>query len=186
MPFDPDAGMHLPEPAADAEQVRRRQHVLRDLGLTAQADPEFDTIAAALATEAGAPYAMVNLFHAEQTFIGLFTADDVPNVKRTMRPDHGWCPDVVERANALVLPDVMSYPRFAGNPVVDRIGIRSYAGAPLIHTAHGQQTVLGTVCFVDRVQRPNETGRPALELIKRFRDEAMQAIQRRTRRADER
>ncbi|MFD0427524.1 GAF domain-containing protein [Streptomyces zhihengii] len=69
--------------------------------------------------------------------------------------DHGFCPEVVDRRKALVLPDVFSSPRFAGNTVVDLIGIRTYAGAPLVHG----DTVLGTVCFVGPVERDLSTGR---------------------------
>ena len=39
---------------------------------------------------------------------------------------------MVVRRKALVLEDVSDYPRFAGNPVVDEFGIRSYLGAPLV------------------------------------------------------
>ena len=70
---------------------------------------------------------------------------------RIMAKDHGWCPHVVVRRLPLVLDDVCDYPRFAGNPVVDEIGIRSYLGAPLIDRTG---TALGTICIVDREPRP--------------------------------
>jgi GAF domain-containing protein len=50
---------------------------------------------------------------------------------------------------------------FAGNPVVDEIGIRSYLGAPLIDWTGA---TLGTICVLDREPRP--WGRPGLEFIK--------------------
>jgi GAF domain-containing protein len=65
------------------------------------------------------------------------------------------------RRKALVLEDVRDYPRFAGNPVVDEFGIRSYLGAPLIDTAG---MALGTVCVADFEPRP--WGRAGLETIK--------------------
>lgn len=49
---------------------------------------------------------------------------------RHMAREYGFCPHVVVRRKALVLEDVRDYPRFAGNPVVDEYGIRSYLGAP--------------------------------------------------------
>jgi GAF domain-containing protein len=58
----------------------------------------------------------------------------------------------VVRRKALVLDDVCDYPRFAGNPVVDKIGIRSYLGAPLLDDRTG--TALGTVCVVATEPRP--------------------------------
>ncbi|MYX42409.1 GAF domain-containing protein, partial [Streptomyces sp. SID89] len=68
---------------------------------------------------------------------------------------------VVVRRKALVLEDVRDYPRFAGNPVVDEYGIRSYLGAPLIDST---RTVLGTVCVVAMEPRP--WGREGLDAIK--------------------
>lgn len=78
-----------------------------------------------------------------------------------MARDHGYCPHVVARRKALVLEDVCDYPRFAGNPVVDEIGIRSYLGAPLIDRT---DTALGAVCVVDTV--PRQWGLAGLETIK--------------------
>jgi GAF domain-containing protein len=68
---------------------------------------------------------------------------------------------VVVRRLPLVLDDVCDYPRFAGNPVVDEFGIRSYLGAPLIDRTG---TTLGTICIVDLEPRP--WGRPGLDFIK--------------------
>ncbi|MGW0085675.1 GAF domain-containing protein [Streptomyces sp. NPDC003393] len=84
-----------------------------------------------------------------------------PEVGRHLARDHSFCPHVVARRRALVLEDVRDYPRFAGNPVVDEFGIRSYLGAPLIDSTG---MVLGTVCVVDVVPRP--WGREGLDTIK--------------------
>ncbi len=157
-PADPDAA--------------QRVHRLRELGLGDRPDPEFDEFARTLAGAAGAPLAMVNFIDQDrQYFAGLYApslvtagtggGDTADDPARTMDRDHGWCPHVVVRRKALVLDDVCSYPRFAGNPVVDEIGIRSYIGAPLIDRTG---TALGTICVVDREPRP--WGRPGLEFIK--------------------
>ncbi|MGV9349216.1 GAF domain-containing protein [Streptomyces spiralis] len=84
-----------------------------------------------------------------------------PEVGRYLARDHSFCPHVVARRKALVLEDVRDYPRFAGNPVVDEFGIRSYLGAPLIDSTG---MVLGTVCVVDIAPRP--WGREGLDTIK--------------------
>lgn len=84
-----------------------------------------------------------------------------PEVGRYLARDHGFCPHVVARRRALVLEDVRDYPRFAGNPVVDVFGIRSYLGAPLIDSTG---MVLGTVSVVDVAPRP--WGREGLDTIK--------------------
>ncbi|MBA2950795.1 GAF domain-containing protein [Streptomyces himalayensis] len=93
-------------------------------------------------------------------------------VNRYMARDHGYCPHVVVRRKALVLEDVCDFPRFAGNPVVDEIGIRSYMGAPLIDRTG---IALGTVCVVDTEPRP--WGRAGLETIKSMAAELTERIQ---------
>ncbi|GAA3486790.1 hypothetical protein GCM10018987_08690 [Streptomyces cremeus] len=91
-----------------------------------------------------------------------------------MARDHGYCPHVVARRKALVLEDVCDYPRFAGNPVVDEIGIRSYLGAPLIDR---DGIALGAICVVD--VKPRQWGREGLETIKAMAAELMTQIGRR-------
>jgi GAF domain-containing protein len=152
-----------------------RADLLRALGLDGP-EPELDAVAKRLAQEARVPYAMVNIFGAEQQqFFGLHTPgeeSELPTVGRSMPLDHGYCPEVVDRKKALVLPDVFASPRFSGNTVVDRIGIRTYAGAPLLHG----DTVLGTLCFVGPVERDLSTGRRSLDLIKQRRDDLMNLL----------
>ncbi|MFF5019486.1 GAF domain-containing protein [Streptomyces sp. NPDC001165] len=154
-----------------------RLEVLRSLRLTGP-DPELDAFAWQLAQDAGVPYAMVNIFGDEQQFFGLCTPGDdseLPTVGRSMSLDHGFCPEVVAKRKALVLPDVFAHPRFSGNAVVDLIGIRTYAGAPLLHGG----TVLGTVCFVGPEDKPQSTGQASLALIKERRDEVLHFLYRR-------
>jgi GAF domain-containing protein len=145
-----------------------------------RSDPQLDEFARQLAHDAGVPYAMVNLFTGgEQHFLGLWTPDGhgtLPAVGRHMPLGHGFCPEVVARRTALVLPDVYAHPRFAGNAVVDLINIRTYTGAPLIHDSG---TVLGTVCFVGPQALPRETGQASLALIKDRRDQVMDYIRHR-------
>ncbi|WP_405798131.1 GAF domain-containing protein [Streptomyces sp. NBC_01506] len=187
MTYDTEAGLHLPAPDAD---LAGREARLRELGIGDMPDAEFDAFATQLAQAAGAPYAMVNFITGHQFFAGLHTPSapqsgaggpetgGAPEVSRIMSRDHGYCPDVLNRRKALVLPDVYAYPRFASNEVVDLIGIRTYAGAPLIDER--TDTVLGTVCFVGTDPRGKETGRDTLQLIKESRDELMRMIYQRT------
>ncbi|TMR38178.1 GAF domain-containing protein [Actinomadura geliboluensis] len=163
----------------DAE-LQQRIHLLTELGL-GESDEQFDAFAAELATAFAAqlgeggevPYAMVNLVTSEQYFVGLHCPDDKGQVGRTMSRDHGYCPEVVRRRKALVLPDVYAHPRFSTNKVADQIGIRTYAGAPLIHL---DGTLLGTVCIVGTTGLPLSTGKSSLALIKDHAKRLMQLI----------
>ncbi|USY19900.1 GAF domain-containing protein [Nocardiopsis exhalans] len=179
---------HLLTPV-DSE-VPERMARLRELQLGDGPDQEFDDFARDLAETAGAPFAMVNFIDEDrQYFAGLYVSSEgdagsgakhaqSPEPDRVMDRDHGYCPHVVARRLPLVLDDVCDYPRFAGNPVVDEIGIRSYIGAPIIDRTG---TTLGTICIVDREQRP--WGRPGLEFIKAKAAELTDLIHRREDRA---
>ncbi|KES08994.1 histidine kinase [Streptomyces toyocaensis] len=171
MSYDPPrpAGRLLltPEDKEAPARVRR----LRGLGLGSHPEPALDAFAHGLAEFTGAPYAMVNFLGEEgQFFAGLHTPAVAPVVRgdgtgallgRVLPRDHGFCPHVVARRKALVLQDVSDYPRFAGNPVVDGFGVRSYMGAPLIDSTG---MVLGTVSVTD--VRPRAWGQPGLAAIK--------------------
>lgn len=190
MSYDPPrtAGRLLltPEDKDAPARVRR----LRRLGLGERAEPAFDAFADRLAEVAAVPYSMVNFIDENrQFFAGLHTPDAggpgvlpvggsedsaAPQVGRYMTRDYGFCPHVVVRRKALVLEDVCDYPRFAGNPVVDDFGVRSYLGAPLIdHTG----IALGTVCVVDVEPRP--WGKAGLETIKSLAAELVELLARR-------
>jgi GAF domain-containing protein len=188
MTYDP-AGHQLLTPV-DQEAPRRVQR-LRELGLGENPDPEFDEFARKLAQVTGVPYAMVNFIGEDrQYFAGLHTpatgqagsdpeATAAEELGRVMPREHGYCAHVVARRKALVLDDVVDYPRFAGNPMVDEIGIRSYLGTPLIDRTG---TALGTICVVDTKPRP--WGRPGLETIKTLAAELMEQINQREGRRD--
>lgn len=126
---------------------------------------------------------MVNLITDRQFFAGLHNPTDgkLPVVDRSMPRYHGYCPEVLANKVARILPDVFAKPRFASNPVVDLIGIRSYAGAPLIH----EGTVIGTLCALGPITRPKTVGQAWLSLMRARRDELMDLIYRRNGRAQQ-
>lgn len=172
----------------DVDAANRMER-LKALGLADRPEQGFDDFAAKIAEFTGAPYAMVNLIgDREQYFAGLYTpsnatagaaleaASTSANTiqSRALSLDQGFCPHVVSRRKALVLDDVCDYPRFAGNPVVDQLGIRSYLGAPLVDRTG---TALGTVCAV--APEPHPWGRPGLDTIKSMAAELLDIIQRR-------
>ncbi|HEV2638937.1 MAG TPA: GAF domain-containing protein [Actinocrinis sp.] len=170
-------------PTDDAQQRVTRQ---RELGLANVPDARFDELARKIVERTGALAAMVNLVGDQrQYFAGLAVKEGLGpsdpallgDPGREMDLDHGFCPHVVTRRKALVLDDVFAYPRFAGNPVVDELGVRSYLGAPIID-ADG--TVLGTVCAVDPSPRSGAEyegwGHRGLEVIKQVAGEVVAEI----------
>ncbi|MET7755803.1 GAF domain-containing protein [Streptomyces sp. NPDC005389] len=184
MTYDPTGHLLLTPIDKDAPARVRR---LRELGLGERPEPAFDAFAHRLADVTGVPFSMVNFIDGNrQFFAGLHTPEGAHPVAapatataagavgRFMARDHGYCPHVVVRHKALVLEDVRDYPRFAGNPVVDEIGIRSYMGAPLMDRTG---VALGTICVVDTDVRP--WGRAGLETIKAMAAELMEQINRR-------
>ncbi|MGY5030246.1 GAF domain-containing protein [Streptomyces sp. 900116325] len=169
--------------------VRTRR--LRVLGLGERSDTSFrsfDAFADKVAEVTDVPYSLVNFIDGNRQFFaglhtpaGTRTGSDLGATAagsgrggRYMALDHGYCPHVVARRKALVLEDVCDYPRFAGNAVVDEIGIRSYLGAPLIDRTG---VALGAVCAVDTVPRP--WGQAGLDTIKSLAQELIGHIQRR-------
>ncbi len=171
-------------PAAQGAAERQAKH--RELGLASIPDERFDDFARKIVESTGAFAAMVNLVGDQRMyFAGSAARTDLDpgeptfhgDPGREMALDHGFCPHVVARRKALVLDDVYAYPRFAGNPVVDEIGVRAYLGAPLIDD---DGTVIGTVCAVDPSPHsgPEEAGwgKHGLETIKKVADEVLGEI----------
>lgn len=171
MSYDPPrpAGRLLLTPEDKEAPARTRR--LRRLGLGERPEPTLDAFAYGLFELTGAAYTMVNFLGEDgQFFAGLHAPAVAPVVRgdgtgallgRALPRDHGFCPHVVARRKALALGDVSDYPRFAGNPVVDEFGVRSYLGAPLVDSTG---MVLGTVSVSDI--RPRAWGQAGLTAIK--------------------
>jgi hypothetical protein len=171
-------------PAQDGAAERAARH--RELGLASVPDERFDALAREIVERTGAIAAMVDFVGDKRLyFAGVASRTDLgpgdpvllDDPGREMALDHGFCPHVVARRKALVLDDVYAYPRFAGNPVVDELGVRSYLGAPLIDD---DGTVIGTVCAVDPSPQngPEHAGwgKRGLETIKQVADEVLAEI----------
>lgn len=180
--YEPPARPFLPPDHEASQRVARQQK----LGLGQAQESEFNEFAHEVAREAqnlaglpSTPVAFVNIVGHDQFVAGVYTppaaAEIVGGILGARIPlNAGYCPHVVVRRKALILDDVLAYPRFAGNPIVDKLMVRSYAGAPLIDRTG---TVLGTVCVVDSEPRP--WGRAGLELMKRRAADLADRINRR-------
>lgn len=187
MNFDTSLGLHTSGRAAQRAASQPRAALLNSLGLGGlDKDAAFDEFAAetaaafaeSLGEVAAGLYAMVNVITDQQRFLGLHNPAGEKPVGRTMRRDHGYCPDVVDRGRALVLTDVYAWPRFAGNHVVDAVGIRTYAGAPIAHQP--SSLVFGTVCVIGKQELPDDTETASLALIKDRAAQLAALIQQRT------
>ncbi|WP_328914579.1 MULTISPECIES: GAF domain-containing protein [unclassified Streptomyces] len=182
MTFDPSNRMAAPE--EDAESAGLRNERLHAMGIGDQPYPELDAIADKLREITGASYAMVNfVIDGRQYFAGLSTPSGPQTLGngsdpgREMELDQGFCPHVVSRGTALPLADVCAYPRFAGNRVVDELGVRTYLGAPVKDPASG--VTLGTVCVIDT--EPIPWTKEDVENIKGVAEQVTSVLQRRER-----
>ncbi|MFE3945891.1 GAF domain-containing protein [Streptomyces sp. NPDC059118] len=160
------------------QHLRDRVALLADLGL-GEPDDEFDAFADRLAEDAGESYAMVNLVTDHQHFVGLHNpaGGESTLVGRTMSLDEGYCPEVVARGHALPLPDVCASPRYAANRVFDLLHVRTYTGAPLLHTPSG--LVIGALCVAGPEPQPFEKAQERLDLVKDRCREFMELVRRR-------
>ncbi|WP_327090203.1 GAF domain-containing protein [Nonomuraea sp. NBC_01738] len=164
------------------EEALQRAARLQELGIREEPDPEFDEFAKNLAHDLNAPFAMVNIIGPErQYFAGLYPSsldrgiDARVDPMRTMACDHGYCMYVVTRKHAMALDEVMDYHLFAGNPVVDEIGVRAYLGAPLVD----ETGILGTICVIDT--KPHDWGAEGVAFIKGRAAELVERILQRAR-----
>jgi GAF domain-containing protein len=162
------------------EEAPQRVARLRDLGIREEPDPEFDEFARVLAQDLDAPFAMVNLIGPKRQYLaGLYPSsrdrgfDPETDPLRSMGCEYGYCTYVVTRRHAMALDEVMDYHLFAGNPVVEAIGVRAYLGAPLIL---GTGT-LGTICVVDT--KRHDWGLEGIAFIKARAGELVGRIQQR-------
>ncbi|WP_158309550.1 GAF domain-containing protein [Saccharopolyspora spinosa] len=167
-------GNRMLEPQESDSVVRSRVARLRALGLLGlQRDEQFSDFAAKITEAFHAPVAVVNIFDDKnQNFVGAhMQAGGDTSSLTTMPKNAGWCPHTLARKKAFPLGNVMAYPRFAGNVLVDEMGAKSYLGAPLIDDTG---TALGTVCVVDIVER--DWNLSDVETIKTFARNVVQGI----------
>lgn len=167
------------------EEADLRVDRLKELGIREEPDPEFDAFARMLAQQCDAPIAGINLIGAaRQYFAGLYPSsidrgvDPHSDELRTMECHEGWCTWLIThlRMVPLALDDVTEYHVFAGNPVIDKLGIRAYLGAPLLDPT-GALSALGTIFVLDT--KPHPWGMQGVEFIKAKAAELVESIHRR-------
>ncbi|MGI8677437.1 MAG: GAF domain-containing SpoIIE family protein phosphatase [Jatrophihabitans sp.] len=109
----------------------------------------FDDLAALAGRLVGAPFAFVTLVDEHRSFwksrIGIPIDGPVQNPV-----DESFCQYVIASAEPLIAGDVTADPLTAGNPSIASMGVRAWAGFPLL-APDGQP--LGSFCVVDTVVR---------------------------------
>ena len=126
---------------------RRRVEHLRSLGILDSApEPAFDRIARLAATHFRVPVAGVTLLDEHRVWIKAGVGLSMSEFAR----EDSLCAHCVASGAALVIPDIEKDPRFQAHAVIRQLGLRSYAGYPIV-TSEG--FALGTVCVLDTEPR---------------------------------
>ena len=133
-----------------SEGLRRRVEALQSMGILDTPPEEgFDALTRLAAKVCATPVAVVSLIDGDRLWFksvhGMGT--------RTMASTNSFCCEAANSARLLEVPDPLTDPRFAENPlVIGQIGLRYHAGAPIMHNGIG----VGTVCVLDYVPRRME------------------------------
>jgi diguanylate cyclase (GGDEF)-like protein len=145
-----------------AEALRLEE--LRSLGvLDSAAEQAYDDVVKLAALICDTPIALISLVDEDRQW---FKARVGINEMETPR-GIAFCAHAITEPDALMeVSNALEDSRFAANPLVTgELGIRFYAGAPLL-TASG--AALGTVCVIDRVPRKlSEAQAEALKALSR-------------------
>jgi serine phosphatase RsbU (regulator of sigma subunit) len=143
-----------PEAAGDGWDVlfsAARLAVLRQVGLTAAADPDMERFARLVARMLGVPVALVSLVESDrQVFPGQVGLDEPWATTRQTPLSHSMCQHVAATGSPLVLADARQDQRTCDNLAMDDLGVIAYAGMPL---TDGQGHVLGSLCAIDNRPR---------------------------------
>ena len=110
--------------------------------LGAGREPGLDAVTALLAEVCDVPLAAVTMVDAEVQWFTSVHGLDIVTVPRA----GSFCAEVVADGATVVVPDALSDQRYRGLPSVVDLGIRAYAGVPLV----GRDGLpLGTLCVFD-------------------------------------
>jgi anti-anti-sigma factor len=125
------------------EELARLAAVRRYGILDTPPDPAFDRVAGLAARVTGAPIATVSIVDAER--IWFKARHGLDRLAQTPRAP-GLCASAILGEGAHLVPDTAADPAARANPLVTALGLRFYAGSPIV-TPDGYR--LGTVAVMD-------------------------------------
>ena len=133
---------YLPAPGAPAEAQRLAALRSYDI-LETEPEAAFDDITRIAAQVCQVPIALISFIDSDRQWFKSRVGLEAPETPREI----SICGHAMLHSGLFIVPDTLSDPRFAGNPLVTgKPGLRFYAGAPL-RTPDGRP--LGTVCVLD-------------------------------------
>lgn len=120
-----------------------RLAALAETGLLDSAPEEvFDRLTRLVVRTLGAGASTLTLLDGERQFFKSAAGPDMPPIRETPM-DHSLCRHTAGAGAALAVPDTLEDPCMRDSPSVTRMGVRAYAGVPLV-TSDGH--ALGTLC----------------------------------------
>ena len=170
----------MPEPA-DVLRDPARLAALAATGLLDSPPAEvFDRLTRLAARLLRAPLAALSLLDDRRQFFVSQCGFPAPlAAAREVPVEHSVCRRVVASAGALTVGDAAREPWLAGSPLALELGVRAYAGYPVV-TRDGQ--VLGSFCVADT--RVHEWDGEALETLRELAELAALEVERRPPRAE--
>lgn len=122
-----------------------RLEILRNFEiLDTNDEKDLNDIVTLIATICHVPIALISLVDEHRQWFKARVGIDIRETPR----EHAFCAHAIEQNDVMIIPDALADERFASSPLVTgSMGIRSYAGMPLITT---DGYTLGTLCIMDR------------------------------------
>ncbi len=144
------------------DEIRRIAALRQYAVLDTPAEKTLDDITTLAGQICDAPIALISLVDENRQW---FKARFGLEITETPR-DISFCGHAVHQRDLFIVPDALDDERFAQNPMVrGELGIRFYAGAPLVNE---EGIVLGTLCVFDHVPRTlTEQQQQALRVLAR-------------------
>lgn len=138
---------HFFSDAPSAEEVRHRASILQAMAvLDTPPEQGFDAITRLAALVCGTPMAIISLIDGDRLWFKSVVGLDAT----TIASAESFCCEAANSKRLLHVLNARRDFRFAHNPLVTgELGIRHYAGAPILHEGVG----VGTVCVLDIAPR---------------------------------